>query len=146
MSNKKFFKVQSDKNNFRKNVEKQRNQRRNFQHLLNKSFITGEKSDQKPQNYVSLDDAASKIHKAQFERTSSPDNVLCEHCEHDHAKECCLYIYDDLSDIARYSLFKKELDEPYTRQVMNNSEDYDMQVGDVTPSFFPGKHELCCLT
>lgn len=60
---------------------------------------------------------------------------LCDHCEHDHSLECCMYVFDDVSDIARYAYFKKGLDEPYC--VLSNSEDFNMEVGDITPPHFP---------
>lgn len=71
-------------------------------------------------------------------RTSSMESVnSCEHCSHNHAMKCCLYIYDDESDILRYSSFKQEIDRPYC--IMTSSEDFDLQIGGVTPDSFPSK-------
>lgn len=55
-------------------------------------------------------------------------------------KKCCLYVYDKMDDISRYSSFKKELDDPYW--IMSESEDFDMTIGKVTPKHFPCKNNF----
>lgn len=62
---------------------------------------------------------------------------LCEHCEHDHALACCMYLYDEASDILQYAIFKKEVDQPYW--TLNQSEDFDLTIGSITPKHFPCK-------
>lgn len=88
-----------------------------------------------------------------LERTSTPHINICEHCSHSHARvcqftlkyliiymiddinyflcclllqECCMYVYDDQSDIMKYSLFKQNVEEPY----------YSV-ISKTTPSNFP---------
>jgi hypothetical protein len=107
---------------------------------MNRSFMINDRKEisENRLKYPSLDEAASKIVKTQLERSSSPNAVnLCDHCNHNHNQKCCFYVYDDWSDVARYSIFKSEVDEPYW--VMNRSEDFDMTVGNTTPKHFPCK-------
>ncbi len=56
---------------------------------------------------ATLEEATNQINRFELERSSTPD-ILCEHCDHDHGKECCLYVGDDHSDILRYSNFKSQ--------------------------------------
>lgn len=55
----------------------------------------------------------------------------------EYFQKCCTYVYDDISDISRYSQFKKELDQPYfvTKQSLNT----DTLIGNSTPGHFPRK-------
>lgn len=109
--------------------------------LLNKTFILSEKREiiENRRKFPSLDEAASRILRIQLDRSSSPNIVnVCDHCRHNHAQKCCMYVYDDWSDISRYSSFKSEVDDPYW--VMNTSEDFDLSIGNTTPKFFPCKN------
>lgn len=110
-----------------------RDQNRNTDRLMNKSFRVEIK-------HPSLLEAASHIKQIQLKRTSSPNGELCEHCPHDHALKCCMYIYDDYADILRYSNFKKEVERPYILKYINKGKDFDLPIfGNVTPHFFPCK-------
>lgn len=137
MSNRRFSSNNSGRKNHQrraKNSDQQRNQIRNIPNLMNKSFIDDESYDEISEQYR----VPSTKRHVKLHRTSSPNSIMfCEHCAHDHLQECCLYIYDDLSDIARYASFKKELDEPYW--VTSHSEDFDLAIGKVTPKHFPCK-------
>ena len=83
---------------------------------------------------ATLEEATNQINRFELERSSTPD-ILCEHCDHDHGKECCLYVGDDHSDILRYSNFKKSIDEKYW--TMETSDDFDLKWGSVTPRGHP---------
>jgi hypothetical protein len=48
-----------------------------------------------------------------------------------------MYIYDDHSDIIKYSVFKHSVEEPYSTS--DSSEDFEMKIGNTTPSHFPCK-------
>lgn len=52
-------------------------------------------------------------------------------------QECCLYVYDDLSDILKYSTFKHNVEEPY--YIVDNDENFHMKIGKSTPKHFPSK-------
>lgn len=43
-------------------------------------------------------------------RCSTPTDEICFHCDHLHAKNCCLYIHDTPDDKARYSRFMRSLE------------------------------------
>ena len=83
---------------------------------------------------TSIEANEANIHR--LERTSSRNLVnSCEHCSHQHARKCCLYVHDDESDIHKYAVFKAALDEPYL--VESTAEDFDMRIMRTTPSHFP---------
>lgn len=48
-----------------------------------------------------------------------------------------MYVYDDHSDIMKYSQFKQSLDEGYW--TMDTEEDFGLKIGKSTPFGFPGK-------
>ncbi|XP_070507814.1 uncharacterized protein [Chironomus tepperi] len=77
-----------------------------------------------------------KFETFQLERTSTPNHInICEHCKHSHAKECCMYVYDEQSDIMKYSLFKQSVEEPYF--IVDNDDNFHMKIGSTTPKSFP---------
>lgn len=94
-------------------------------------------------NHLAMFEQFNEVQPKRFDgvmlsRTSGHNlDPLCEHCEHHHALKCCMYLYDDVDDIMKYALFKKEVDEPYW--TMNQSEDFDLTIGSITPKNFPCK-------
>lgn len=50
-----------------------------------------------------------------------------------------MYVFDDFSDIERYSLFKKEVDKPYW--FCSDSDEFDFRIGGTTPYNFPNFSE-----
>lgn len=46
-----------------------------------------------------------------------------------------MYVFDDYSDIERYSTFKKEVEKPYW--LCSSDEDFDLTIGGTTPQYFP---------
>lgn len=87
-----------------------------------------------------------------LKRASTPSFEKCFHCEHDHKKSCCLYIYDTPEDLGRYANWKEALDQGrYSRYSSGNG---DIIVGNTSPQLenYPGKFDcfwnflkvLCC--
>lgn len=48
---------------------------------------------------------------------------------------CCMYVYDDFTDIHNYSMFKREVETPYWMKT--NSDAFNRFVGGTTPKKFP---------
>jgi hypothetical protein len=129
-----------NQNQSRKNGKSQQ-QNNEPSSILNKTFIINERKERNEnrRKYPSLTEAALKIPKIQLDRSSSPNSFnFCDHCSHNHNQKCCMYVHDDFSDISRYSSFKSEVDEPYW--TLNTSEDFDFNIGNTTPKFFPRKN------
>lgn len=51
-----------------------------------------------------------------------------------------MYVYDDHSDIMKYSQFKESVDENYW--TMESDEDFGLKIGNSTPIGFPGKFKF----
>lgn len=43
-------------------------------------------------------------------RCSTPSDTYCDHCDHMHGQECCLYVHDTDKDMVDYSLFMQFLE------------------------------------
>lgn len=71
-------------------------------------------------------------------RCSTPSNTYCDHCDHAHGQECCLYVNDTHKDKENYSLFMQFLE----KQAYAHSES-PLQIlpeaiaGNTTPPNFP---------
>ena len=96
-------------------------------------------------NYSPPSTTAPALTRVLLNRTSNLEvKGICEHCAHNHAQKCCLYVYDDDSDIFKYSSFKKEIDRPY--YILSTTEDFDLEIGATTPTHFPGKQSFSYTT
>jgi hypothetical protein len=51
-----------------------------------------------------------------------------------------MYIYDDHSDIMKYSSFKQNVEEPY--YIVDNDENFHMKIGSTTPKTFPSNFPI----
>lgn len=131
--------LNNSRNQFRK-YNQNRRKRSQAPSVLNETFIIKkiQETTENRTNYPSLDEAASRLLRVSLDRSSSPNHFnFCDHCSHNHAQQCCMYVHDDWSDIERYANFKSEIDEPYW--AINSSEDFDLSIGNTTPKYFPSK-------
>ena len=51
-----------------------------------------------------------------------------------------MYVYDDHSDIMKYSLFKQNVEEPY--YIVDNDENFHMKIGNTTKKHFPSNFPI----
>ena len=70
-------------------------------------------------------------------RCSTPSHVICEHCDHDHKQECCLYYLDKPEDAVRYSKWKIELETNKDVPAQYVPKIPEAISGATTPSWFP---------
>lgn len=139
MSNKKLFFEDDKLKTILKQSPSNKKKSRKTSKALNRSFI----EKQIVNSELNFNETELRISKVELERCSTPNLYnICEHCEHDHAKECCMYVHDKHEDIMEYSSFKQTIDENYS--TMTSEEDFELKIGSTTPPGFPAYTENIC--